>query len=157
MRPVCPEAPVWPVEPLAPASSHNASHCVTCLPFSAQSSDSSSACNMSSASRIMEPPESEPTCETRLPGSPGLACGAACPCKQSQCLTLCHMPPFLQCKALIALAMPAFILMARQSLQPTCETRLPRSPGLACGAACPCKHSQCLTLCHMPPLLSAKL
>ena len=40
VRPVCPEAPVWPVEPLAPASTHNASHCVTCLPFSAQSSES---------------------------------------------------------------------------------------------------------------------
>ena len=38
--------------------------------------------------------------------------------------------------------MPAFILMARQTLQPTCETRLPGSPGLACGAAGPCKQSQ---------------
>ena len=80
VRPVCPEAPVWPVEPLAPASSHNASHCVTCLPFSVQSSDDL-PCNCI----INGKPDSEPTCETRLPGSPGLACGAAGPCKQSQC------------------------------------------------------------------------
>ena len=41
--------------------------------------------------------------------------------------------------------------------KPTCETGLPRSPGLARGAARPCRQSQCLTLCQMPVLLNAKL
>ena len=37
----------------------------------------------------------------------------------------------------------ACILLNRKTdFEPTCETRLPRSPGLACGAACPCKQSQ---------------
>ena len=49
------------------------------------------------------------------------------------------------------------ISVDRQSLGLTCETRLPRSPGLACGAARPCRQSQCLTLCQMPVLLNAKL
>ena len=156
-------------------------------------------------------PDSDPTCETRLPGSPGLACGAACPCKHSQCRTLCHTPPLL-CGKHWCLAMPAYIFIGCQSLtppvrpvcpeapvwpveplapastpmphivshacpspcmaliichvsvylndkpdsEPTCETCLPGSPSLACGAACPCKHSQCLTVCHMTPLLCAK-
>ena len=98
VRPVCPEAPVWPVEPLAPASSHHASHSVTCLPFSVQSSDSS-------AMQCIHPVECqslEPTCETRLPRSPGLSCRAACPCKQSPCHSHCVScsSPSL-CKALI--------------------------------------------------------
>ena len=91
VRPVCPEAPVWPVEPLAPASSSKASHCVTCLPFLVQISDSLLCFNI----HLNGMPESRPTCETRLPRSPGLACGAARPCKQSQNLTLCHMPALL--------------------------------------------------------------
>ena len=156
-------------------------------------------------------PESDPTCETRLPGSPRLACGAACPCKQSQVLTLCHKPPLLR-KALI-ICHACIHPNGTPETAPTCETRLPgspclaveplapasthnashwvtcssslhkaliahhacihpdgtpetaptgearpsRSPGLASGAARPCKQSQCLTLCHMPPLLCAKL
>ena len=92
VRPVCPEAPVWPVEPLAPASSHNASHCVRCL----------SQCKALNICHDCIHPnsklESTPTCETRLPRSPRLACGAAGPCKHSQRLTLCHMHHLLCAK-----------------------------------------------------------
>ena len=91
VRPVCPEGPVWPVEPLAPASSHRSSNFVTCLPFSVQISDNLLCYNI----HLNGMPESRPTCETRLPRSPGLACGAARPCKQSQNLTLCHTPALL--------------------------------------------------------------
>ena len=118
----------------------HASHYVSCLPFSVQSSDDFMPATNGK-------PDSEPTCETRLPRSPGLACGAAGPCKQSPCLTLCHMPvlplqsPDIACQACIDIS------MERQRSEPTCETRLPRGPGLACGAARPCKQSQCLTLC----------
>ena len=95
VRPVCPEAPVWPVEPLAPASSHHPSHCVTCPSiFQCKALMICHACIDICSGK----PESEPTCETRLPGGPGLACGAAGPCKQSQCLTLCHIPPLLSAK-----------------------------------------------------------
>ena len=149
VRPVCPEAPVWPVEPLAPASSHNASHCVRCL----------SQCNaLIICHACIHPngtPDTAPTCETCLPGSPRLACGAACPCKQSQCITLCHKPPLLR-KALIA-CHACIHPKGTPETVPTCETRLPGSPGLASGAARPCKRSQVLTLCHMPPLLCKKL
>ena len=154
VRPVCPEAPVWPVEPLAPASSHNASRCVKRLPFSAKGCDSSSCLQTSHLKAPSGMPDSEPTCETRLPRSPGLACGAACPCKQSQVLTLCHKPPLLR-KALI-ICHACIHPNGTPETAPTCETRLPGSPCLACGAACPCKHSQCLTLGHMPPLLCTK-
>ena len=148
VRPVCPEAPVWPVEPLAPASSHNASHCVRCL----------SQCKALNICHDCIHPnsklESTPTCETRLPRSPRLACGAACPCKQSQGITLCHIPPLLRKTLIICHA--CIHPNGTPETAPTCETRLPGSPRLACGAACPCKHSQRLTLGHMPPLLCAK-
>ena len=49
-------------------------------------------------------PDSEPTCETRLPGSPGLACGAARPCKQSQCPHIVSHASPSQCKALMLIA-----------------------------------------------------
>ena len=93
VRPVCPEAPVWPVEPLAPASSHNRSHCVICLLFSVESTEA-----LPCLVHLNKKTDFEPTCETRLPRSPGLACGAARPCKQSQCLTLCQMPVLLNAK-----------------------------------------------------------
>ena len=267
VRPVCPEAPVWPVEPLAPAISHNASHIVRCLIFPMQSSDNLLCYNI----LLNGMPESRPTCETRLPRGPGLACGAARPCKQFKSLTLCHMPALLsanlwqsallqytselnarvwthlwdpsaqrprsglwsrsplqavtkpqivshacpsQCNPLTICSATTYISMECQSLdspvrpvcpeapvwpveplapasshrssicvtclpfsvqisdnllcynihlngmresRSTCETRLPRSPGLACGAACPCKQLKGLTLCHMPALLRAKL
>ena len=47
-------------------------------------------------------------------------------------------------------------LQEKPEPEPTCETRLPRGPGLACGAAGPCKHSQSLRLCHIPSLLCGK-
>ena len=91
VRPVCPEAPVSPVEPLAPASSHNRLYCVT-FP-SHPLWKALMPCH--ACMHLQEKPEPEPTCETRLPRSPGLACGAACPCKQSQSLRLCHIPSLL--------------------------------------------------------------
>ena len=267
VRPVCPEAPVWPVEPLAPASSHSPSHLPSCLPFSRQSSDNLLCYNI----HLKWMPESHPTCETRLPSGPGLACGAARPCKQSQNLKLCHMPALLsailwqsallqhtsqwnarvsthlwdpsaqrprsglwsrlplqavtdpqivshacpsQCNPLTICCATTYISNECQSLippvrpvcpeapvwpveplapassnkssncvtclpfsgqsadnlpcynihlnwmpesQPTCKTRLPRGPGLACRAARPCKQSKILKLCHTPALLSAIL
>ena len=57
----------------------------------------------------------EPTCETRLPRSPGLPCGAAGPCKHSQFLTLCHMPS-MSVQKTDELPLPAFICMESQSL-----------------------------------------
>ena len=117
--------------------------------------------------RLIEPPESQPTCETRLPRSPGLACGAARPCKHSQCLTLCHMPPPSLHKALIArhACMHPYDMLESK---PTCETGLPKKPrsGLwsrsplqaltvshLVSDACP---SQCkaLTICHVNRHLS---
>ena len=93
VTPVCPEAPVWPVEPLAPASSHNFSHRFTCIQFLCNALIACHACI-----HHMGKPWSQPTCETRQPRGPGLACGAACPCKQSQCLTLYQMPSLLGAK-----------------------------------------------------------
>ena len=95
--------------------------------------------------RLIEPPESQPTCETRLPRSPGLACGAARPCKHSQCLTLCHMPPPSLHKALIARHACMHPYDKLES-KPTCETGLPRSPGLARGARSPL---QAVTVSHL--------
>ena len=95
VRPVCPEAPVWPVEPLAPASIHSPSDCVTCLLSSAESTE-----NLPCGIHLNRTPESEPTCETRLPRSPGLACGAAGPCKQSQCPHIVSHAFSSLCKAL---------------------------------------------------------
>ena len=66
-----------------------------------------------------------------------------------------HASPSL-CKALIAIH-AGIQLNGMPESDPTCETRLPRSPGLASGAACPCKQLLFLTLRHMPPLLCAKL
>ena len=83
MRPVCPEAPVSPVEPLAPASSHN-SHTVSHTPPSLWKALRAPDARM----HHTEKSESQPTCEARLPRSPGLAGGAARPCKQSPPLTL---------------------------------------------------------------------
>ena len=105
---------------------------------------------------VSEKPESEPTCETCLSRSPVLACGAARPCKQSCFLTSSHIASTLPCK--VPMACHAYIhLNGKPESEPTCETRLPRGPGLACGAAGACKQSPSLTLCHMPALLGAKL
>ena len=95
-------------------------------------------------------PESRLTCETRLPGSPGLACGAARPCKHSQCLTLCHMPAIFNAK-LWHPAMSIDISVDRQSLDPPVRPVCPEAPVWPCGAARPCKQPPSLTLCHMPP------
>ena len=137
VRPVCPEAPVWPVEPLLQGVLLRKALiiCHACIHPNGT-------------------PETAPTCETRLPGSPGLASGAACPCKQSQVLTLCHKPPLLR-KALI-ICHACIHPNGTPETAPTCETRLPGSPCLACGAACPCKQSQGITQSHMPPHLCTK-
>ena len=87
VRPVCPEAPVWPVEPLAPASSHNRLTLCHMPSLSVQSSEA-----LPCLVHLNKKTDFEPTCETRLPRSPGPPCGAAGPCKQAQCLTLCHIP-----------------------------------------------------------------
>ena len=179
VRPVCPEAPVWPVRPLAPASSRNASHSVTCLPFPEQFSDdvpclhtliwiarvwthlwdpsaqrprsrlwsrsplqavamphimSDSCPSLRKALRDCHAcmywygkPESQPTCEPRLPRGPGLACGAARPYKQSQCLTYCQIPALL-CAKLWGIAMLAYIGMESQSLDPPVRPVCPEAP-----------------------------
>ena len=118
VSPVCPEAPVWPVEPLAPASRHDSLHWLTGIPFLCNALTACHACM-----HLNGKPESEPTCETHLPRGPGLACGAACPCKQSQCLTLSSMPPLLKA-ALSKSDMLADIAMARNSpnlpVRPVC-------------------------------------
>ena len=134
------------MEPLAPASSHSV---LTFVSYACPS-QCKALMNCHACIHLHGKPESEPTCETRLPRSPGLACGAAGPCKQSPSLTLCHMPLLFSVESPDSLAMLACILNKKTESEPTCETRLPRSPGLACGAAGPCKQSQCLTLCHMP-------
>ena len=90
VSPVCPEAPVSPVEPLAPASSHNRSHCVIFLLLSVEGTEA-----LPCLVHLNKKTDCEPTCETRLPRSPGLPCGAAGPCKQSQFLILCHIPSLL--------------------------------------------------------------
>ena len=104
-----------------------------------------------------EKPESEPTCETRLPRSPGLALWSRWPL---QAVTMPHIVSHAspsQCKALIICHVNIHSAVECPESEPTCETRLPRSPGLACGAAGPCKQSPCLTLCHMPPSLCRAL
>ena len=151
VRPVCPEAPVWPVEPLA-LQAVTVSHLVSdACPSQCKALIARHAC-MHPYDKL----ESKPTCETGLPRSPGLACGAARPCRQSQCLSLCQMPVLLNAKALTICHVNRHLSGTPES-QPTSETRLPRGPGLACGAARPCRQSQCLTLCQMPALLNAKL
>ena len=105
---------------------------------------------------VSEKPEPGRTCETCLSRSPVLACGAARPCKQSFLLTSSHLASTLQCK--VPMACHASIhLNGKPESEPTGETRLPRSPSLARKTACPCKQSQCLTLCQMPALLGGKL
>ena len=210
--PVCPEAPVWPVEPLAPASTHGVSPCVTCLPFSMQSSGTlpwsidvslnrqslnppvrpvpaqkprsgpwsrsplqavtvshlvSDACPSQCKAltichvnrHLSGSPESRLTCETRLPRSPGLACGAArSPCKHSHSASPCvRCLSFSMLKALIARHACMHPYDKLES-KPTCETGLAQKPrsGLWSPLA-PCKHSRCLTLCHMPAIFNAKL
>ena len=80
VRPVCPEAPVWPVEPLAPESRHNS--LVLCHVPSHPLWKALTPCH--ACIHLDGKPELDSTCETRLPRGPGLACGAAGPCKQAQ-------------------------------------------------------------------------
>ena len=78
-----------------------------------------------------EKPESGPTCETCLPSFPVLACGAACPCKQSQFLTSSDIASTLLCN--LPMACHAYMHPdGKPESDPTCETCLPESPGLAC-------------------------
>ena len=52
--------------------------------------------------------------------------------------------------------MLAYIWMESQSLILPVRPVCPEGPGLACGAAGPCKQSQSIVLCHIPSLLCGK-
>ena len=146
VRPVCPEAPVSPVEPLAPASSRNASHIVRFLPFSVQSSEGLPCLHTlvwkarvwthlwdPSAQKLRSGLwDRSPLQAVEMPHIVSHACPSQC-----SALMICHA-----CIRWYGLP----------GSEPTCETRLPRSPGLACGAARPCKQSPSLTMCHTPSL-----
>ena len=90
--------------------------------------------------------ESQPTCETRLPRSPGLACGAARPCKQPPSLTLCHMPPPSLHKALIARHACMHPYDKLES-KPTCEDRSAQKP--RSGARGAARSLQAVTVSHL--------
>ena len=152
VRPVCPEGPVWPVEPLAPASSHRSSNSVTCPPFSGQSANNlpcyhTSQWHATVSTHLWDPSAQKarsglwsrsPLQAVKMPHTVSHACPSQC-------------NPLTICSAF------KIHLNGMPESRPTCETRLPRSPGLACGAARPCKQSQNLTSSLMPALLSANL
>ena len=156
VRPVCPEAPVWPVEPLAPETSHNSSHCVTCLPPSLQCSGQfAMPMHISMGRQIRESQSLNPPVRPVCPEAPVWPVEPLAPASRHDSLHWLTGIQFL-CDALRA-CHACMHLNGKPESTPTCETRLPRSPSLASGAARPCTQSQCLTLCHMPALLCAKL
>ena len=145
-----PRAPVSPVEPLAPASSRNASHLVRCLPISAQSSEGLPCLQtLVWKGQSLNPPV-RPVC----PEAPVWPVETAHPCKQSKCLTLCHMPA-LPSAVLSWICHACIRWYGLPGSEPTCGDPSAQKPRSRLWSRSPLQAVAILTYCQIPALLCA--